>query len=86
MKLIQEFTFNATLAAPMPVGSVPIGTRMVYPVTGGTVTGERLSGKVVGGGEWALIGPDGFLRPDVEWKSRPMTARSCTFNTLDCSK
>ena len=65
MKLIQEFTFNATLAAPMPVGAVPIGTRMVYPVTGGTVTGERLSGTVVGGGEWALIGPDGFLRPDV---------------------
>ena len=65
MKLIHEFTFNATLAAPMPVGAVPIGTRMVYPVTGGIVTGERLSGTVVGGGEWALIGPDGFLRPDV---------------------
>lgn len=65
MKLIQEFTFNATLAPPMPVGAVPIGTRMVYQVTGGTVTGERLSGKVISGGEWALIGPDGFLRPDV---------------------
>ena len=27
--------------------------------------GERLNGKVLGGGEWALIGPDGFLRVDV---------------------
>jgi hypothetical protein len=26
---------------------------------------ESLRGKVVGGGEWALIGPDGFLRVDV---------------------
>ena len=65
MKLVQEFTFKATLGAPIPVGAIPIGTRMVYDITGGEVTGERIRGKVLGGGEWALIGPDGFLRPDV---------------------
>jgi len=29
------------------------------------VAGDRLRGGLVGGGEWALIGPDGFLRIDV---------------------
>jgi Protein of unknown function (DUF3237) len=65
MNLIQECTFKGTLKEPLPVGAGPIGTRMFYEVTGGEVTGERLRGKVLGGGEWALIGPDGFLRVDV---------------------
>jgi hypothetical protein len=65
MKLVHEFTFNATLKPPLAIGPGPIGTRMYYEVTGGKVTGERLRGTVLGGGEWALIGPDGFLRIDV---------------------
>jgi hypothetical protein len=65
MKLVQEFTASAILNPPLPIGAGPIGTRMYYGVTGGGVTGERLNGKIVGGGEWALIGPDGFLRVDV---------------------
>jgi hypothetical protein len=65
MKLVEEFTFSARLKPPVPVGAGPIGTRMYYEVADGTVTGERLRGKVLGGGEWALIGPDGFLRVDV---------------------
>ena len=65
MKLVQECSFTATLKPPLPIGAGPIGTRMYYDVSGGDVTGERLRGKVLGGGEWALIGPDGFLRIDV---------------------
>lgn len=65
MELVQECTFYATLKPPLPVGAGPIGTRMYYEVSGGEVSGERLRGTVVGGGEWALIGPDGFLRVDV---------------------
>jgi hypothetical protein len=65
VQLIQECSFTATLKQPLPVGPGPIGTRMYYEVSGGEVTGERLRGKVLGGGEWALIGPDGFLRIDV---------------------
>ena len=65
MKLVQEFSFNAALGTPMQVGNVPTGMRVIYPVTGGEVSGERISGKLLGGGEWALIGPDGFLRVDV---------------------
>ncbi|MEL6387339.1 MAG: DUF3237 domain-containing protein [Pseudomonadota bacterium] len=65
MELVHECTFNATLSPPVPVGAGPIGTRMIYTVTGGEVTGDRIRGKLLSGGEWALIGPDGFLRVDV---------------------
>jgi hypothetical protein len=65
MKLLDEFTCNAQLKAPLPIGAGPIGTRMVYEVIGGEIHGDRLRGEILGGGEWALIGPDGFLRVDV---------------------
>lgn len=65
MNLVQEFTIKIELKQPLPVGAGPIGTRMYYDVIGGEVTGDRISGKLLSGGEWALIGPDGFLRVDV---------------------
>lgn len=65
MNLIHEFTYSAMLKSPLPIGPGPIGTRMYYEVSGGKLDGERLRGTVLGGGEWALIGPDGFLRVDV---------------------
>ncbi len=65
MDLVQEFTCMATLKPPLEIGNGPLGTRMYYDITGGTVIGERLNGSILGGGEWALIGPDGFLRVDV---------------------
>jgi hypothetical protein len=65
MDLVQEFSVAATLEPPVPIGEGPIGTRMVFGVTGGEIVGDRLRGKLLGGGEWALIGPDGFLRVDV---------------------
>lgn len=66
MKLVEEFQMEATLKDPLPVGAGPIGTRVYYEIANGTVSGERLRGKLVGGGgEWALIGPDGYLRVDV---------------------
>ena len=65
MNLVEEFTFKAQLKPPLPVGAGPIGTRMYYDVSGGEVIGDRIRGKLLGGGDWALIGPDGFLRLDV---------------------
>jgi hypothetical protein len=65
MKLVQECTFRAMLKPPLPIGPGPIGTRVYYEIDSGEVEGERLRGKVLGGGEWALIGPDGYLRVDV---------------------
>ena len=70
MHLVHEFTFSARLEPPLPVGSGPIGTRMYYEVTGGEIIGDRLRGTVLGGGEWALIGPDGFIRVDVRLQAQ----------------
>ncbi len=65
MKMQQEFTLFATLEEPLPIGDVPTGQRIYFGVTGGEITGPRLKAKILGGGEWALLGPDGFLRVDV---------------------
>lgn len=65
MELVHEFTFRANLKPPLPIGAGPIGTRMYYELDGGDVVGDRLNGTIRGGGEWALIGPDGYLRVDV---------------------
>jgi hypothetical protein len=65
MNLIHECTMSASLRAPLPVGAGPIGTRMYYDVIEGKIEGERLNARLLGGGEWGLIGPDGFLRVDV---------------------
>ena len=66
LQLDYEFTYTAQLKQPLNVGAGPYGARMVYEVSGGTVTGNRLSGTVLGGGaDWMLIGPDGCGRLDV---------------------
>ena len=65
MKLVQEFTLRAMLKPPLMVGPGPVGTRVYYEILGGEVEGERLRGKILGGGDWALIGPDGCIRLDV---------------------
>ncbi len=65
MDLIEEFTCSAILKPPLEIGAGPIGTRMYFEVSGGAISGDRLNGTILGGGEWALIGPDGFIRVDV---------------------
>lgn len=71
MNLVHECTFSAILKPPVPIGSGPLGMRLFYEIVGGEVSGERLRGTVLGGGgEWALIGPDGFLRVDVRAQVR----------------
>jgi hypothetical protein len=65
VNLVQECSFTATLKHPLPIGAGPIGTRIYHEVADGKVSGDRLRGTVLGGGEWALVGPDGFLRIDV---------------------
>lgn len=66
MKLEYEFGYVATLNAPFVVGEGPYGTRMIYEVTGGSVRGERINGKMLSGGaDWLLVGSDGWGRLDV---------------------
>ncbi len=39
-----------TITAPVEVGLTPAGLRRMIPITGGTVTGPRVNGKVLAGG------------------------------------
>lgn len=66
MNLAHEFTFSARLAPAVQVGDGPFGRRHIREVLGGEVRGERISGTVgSGGGDWILVGPDGWGRLDV---------------------
>ncbi len=66
MNLEFAFTIFGSLKPPVEVGAGPFGTRRFFEVTGGKVEGERLKGKVLtGGGDWLLVGSDGFGRLDV---------------------
>lgn len=66
MELVYEFTYTAQLADKVAVGEGPFGTRNIREVLGGTVRGERIHGRIAtGGGDWVLVGADGFGRLDV---------------------
>ena len=65
MELVEECTISAILKPALAIGAGPYGNRMYYEIDHGKVVGERLNGRVVGGGEWALLGVDGYVRVDV---------------------
>lgn len=59
-------TLRFEVTGPDVAGPGPFGVRQIFTITGGAVTGERLSGSVrPGGGDSLLAGPDGFGRLDV---------------------
>lgn len=61
--------FELSLQVPQVVdlGDTPAGRRRVAPVAGGSFTGDRLKGKVLGsgGGDWLLQRNDGVVTLDV---------------------
>jgi hypothetical protein len=70
-KLVPEFTFRATLAPPVEIGSGSAGNRTYFQVLGGRAWGARFNAEVLpGGGDWLLIGSDGFSRLDVRAQFR----------------
>jgi hypothetical protein len=51
---------------PQDVGAGPHGTRVIFPITGGSFEGERLRGKVLpGGDDWTLKRSDGVIELDL---------------------
>jgi len=72
-RLTPELTYYADLAMD-DVGPGPLGSRIIFNVTGGEFAGDRMKGSIVGAGaDWLLAGPDGFGRLDVR----------ATFKTVD---
>jgi hypothetical protein len=69
MELQYEFEYYALLKPPLEVGPGPYGTRLFFEATEGEITGERLAGRLLtGGGDWLLVGPDGWGRLDVRFQ------------------
>jgi hypothetical protein len=62
--LSTEFVFEARVSVdqPLVIGDSSHGLRRVIPITGGTVSGPRLNGRVLpGGADWQFVRPDGVL-------------------------
>ena len=59
-------TLRLTTAPTQSIGAGPRGTRLTFPIVGGSFEGDRLRGKVLpGGGDWVLRRPDGVLELDL---------------------
>lgn len=67
MELVHEMTMHCVLGGGVVTpGAGPLGMRLVASLSGGSVTGERISGTLQGAGaDWLLIGSDGYGRVDV---------------------
>jgi hypothetical protein len=53
-------------ASTQNLGAGPRGTRLTYPIVGGSFEGDKLRGRVLpGGGDWGLQRPDGVLELDL---------------------
>lgn len=68
-----EFAFEvrAEVADPVVVGELPIGTRRIVDILGGTFEGPDIRGAVVpGGADWQLIQEDGFSNLDARYTLR----------------
>lgn len=54
------FTIHAELEAIMNLGQTPYGERRIIGISGGTVRGPRLTGRILpGGADWQIIRADG---------------------------
>jgi hypothetical protein len=59
-------TLRLSTASTQEIGSVPHGTRVTFPIIGGSFEGGRLRGKVLpGGGDWVIKRADGVLELDL---------------------
>lgn len=59
------FDMHVDLAPAQPI-KTPLGTRMTFVTTGGSIEGPKLRGEVLpGGGDWLVVGSDGVGRVDV---------------------
>jgi len=59
-------TLRLTTAPIQEIGNAPHGTRVTFPITGGTFEGERLRGMVLpGGDDWTVTRSDGVVELDL---------------------
>lgn len=63
---LMTLTLDVDFAGTLGIGAMAQGKRRIAPITGGSFTGERLSGTVLpGGADWVIYRPDGAMAIDV---------------------
>ena len=65
MQWEEVFTLQLAAAVPTEIGQGPFGHRIVHQIDDGTITGERIQGKLQTACDWSLVGADGYLRIDA---------------------
>jgi Protein of unknown function (DUF3237) len=59
-------TLRLNTAPTQDIGAGPHGTRVTFPITGGSFEGDRLRGKVLpGGDDWTVRRADGVIELDL---------------------
>jgi hypothetical protein len=61
------FDIVAICTDPVPLGTIDGGTALMIPITGGTVSGERLSGEVMPGADWAIYRAAGLATVEARY-------------------
>lgn len=65
-----EFAFRirVTVAPALELGETTAGRRRIIPITGGTIDGPRLSGRVLpGGADWQIVHSDGCAELEARY-------------------
>lgn len=66
--LSHAFDISAAIAEPITGGPGPNGQRRIIGITGGSVSGPRLAGRVLpGGADYEFIRPDGTSRVEAHY-------------------
>ena len=68
LRLEPMFRATITLAPPQALGDAPLGRRRIIPITGGSIAGARLKGRVLpGGADWQVVRTDGVADLDARY-------------------
>jgi len=60
---------NVQVDPPLIVGETAHGIRKIIPITGGTVTGPLINGKIISGGaDWQLVRHDGVIEIEAHYQ------------------
>jgi len=66
MRSLPLMTLRLTTAPTQTIGAGPRGTRVTFPITGGSFEGESLRGVVLpGGDDWTVKRSDGVMELDL---------------------
>ncbi|HZA08695.1 DUF3237 domain-containing protein [Mycobacterium sp.] len=66
LELQHEFSFWVATKPPVDFGTGPLGRRTYLEAVEGAATGQRFNATAIGGGgDWLVVGSDGYGRIDV---------------------